>query len=123
MLRTSRVGCRNGESGRLAMASNRLELLNGILQKDPKNLLARYGLAMEYAQRGDYTNSVEHFRALIASNPNYVASYYQAGRVLQKIGEAQQAREVFEQGITACDRAGDLHARGELEAALAELSS
>ena len=105
------------------MASNRLELLSGILTKDPNNLLARYGLAMEYAQRGDYTNSLENFRALMVTNPNYVAAYYQAGRVLHKIGEGKQAREIFMQGIAACNRVGDLHARSELEAALGELSS
>ncbi len=46
----------------------------------------------------------------------------QEGRVLQKIGEWQQAREVFGQGIAACNRVGDLHARSELQAAVGELS-
>jgi Tfp pilus assembly protein PilF len=99
-----------------------LDLLNGILERDPANLLARYGLAMEYSQQGAYDNALENFRALMVSNPDYVAAYYQAGRVFQKIGKLQQAREVFEQGIATCDRVGDSHARSELEAALGEVS-
>ena len=103
------------------MATSRLEMLNGILERDPGNTLARYGLAMEYAQQGDYAHSLEQFRALIASSPDYVASYYQAGLVLQKAGEVEQAREMLTQGMAVCARVGDLHARSEMEAALREL--
>ena len=104
------------------MTASRLDLLTGIVKQDPGNLLARYGLAMEYAQQGDHDNALANFRALMVSNPDYVAAYYQAGRMLQKIGELQRAREVFEQGIAACNRVGDLHARSEMEAALGEFS-
>ena len=104
------------------MSDTRLEQLSEIVKQNPGNLLARYGLAMEYAQQGDSAKSIETFRGLIATNPNYVAAYYQAGRVLQKIGEVQQARDVFTQGIAAADRAGDLHAQSELQAALLELA-
>jgi Tfp pilus assembly protein PilF len=102
--------------------TSRLDQLSEIVRRNPGNLLAFYGLAMEYAQQGDHSKALETFRALMASNPNYVAAYYQAGRELQKIGEVQQARDVFQQGIAASNRVGDLHARSELEAALGELS-
>lgn len=103
------------------MSATRLDQLSEIVRLNPGNLLARYGLAMEYAQQGETAKAIETFRALIASHPDYVAAYYHAGRVLQKIGELEQAREVFKQGIAASDRAGDLHAQSELQAALAEL--
>jgi cytochrome c-type biogenesis protein CcmH/NrfG len=103
------------------MSTDRLDMLSAILEQDPNNLLARYGLAMEYAQRGDSARALENFHALMASNPDYVATYYQAGRVLQTIGQMQQAREVLQSGIAACDRVGNAHARSEMEAALAEL--
>ena len=104
------------------MATSRLDQLSAIVRQNPGNALARYGLAMEYAQQGDHHHALESFRALMASNPDYVATYYQAGRVLQKIGDTQQAREVLEQGIVVCNRVGDFHARSELEAALGELA-
>jgi cytochrome c-type biogenesis protein CcmH/NrfG len=104
------------------LTASRLDLLNAIIKRDPGNLLARYGLAMEYSQQGDHDQALETFRALMVSNADYVATYYQAGRMLQKIGELLQAREVFEQGIAACNRVGDFHARSELEAALGEIS-
>ena len=103
------------------MSATRLDQLSEIVKQNPGNVLARYGLAMDYAQQGDNAKSIETVRGLIADNPSYIAAYYQAGRVLQKIGEVQQARDVFNQGIAAAHRAGDLHAQGELQAALAEL--
>ena len=103
------------------MAASRLDQLSEILKQSPGNLLARYGLAVEYAQLGDHENALANLRALMASNPDYVAAYYQAGRVLQKVGDKGQAREVFEQGILACNRVGDQHAKSEMEAALGEL--
>jgi Tfp pilus assembly protein PilF len=103
-----------------SMAS-RLEQLAQIVAGNPGNTLARYGLAMEYTQSGDHTRALENFRTLMAASPNYVAAYYQAGRVLQKMGDEAQARAVLEQGIEATQRAGDMHARSEMEALLAEL--
>ncbi len=104
------------------VAASRLDQLSELVKQNPGNLLARYGLAMEYAQCGDDQKALESFRELMRSNPNYVAPYYQAGRLLQKLGEAHEAREVFQKGIAASARAGDLHAKSELEAALAELA-
>ena len=101
--------------------ASRLEQLAGIVAASPANALARYGLAMEYAQMGDHTRALENLRTLMAASPNYVAAYYQAGRVLQKMGDDPQARAVLEQGIEATMRAGDQHARSEMEALLAEL--
>ena len=103
------------------MAASRLEQLAGIVAQSPGNVLARYGLAMEYATQGAHAEAVENFRALMAASPNYVAAYYQAGRVFQKMGDVAQARAVLEQGVEASIRAGDSHARGEMEALLAEL--
>ena len=102
--------------------ASRLEQLAGIVSGNPENTLARYGLAIEYAQQKDYTRALENFRTLIASSPNYVAAYYQAAKVLQSMGDDAQARTVLEQGIEASTRIGNAHARSEMESLLAELS-
>ncbi|MBI4463959.1 MAG: tetratricopeptide repeat protein [Acidobacteria bacterium] len=103
------------------MSLSRLEALAERIERNPKDLLARYGLAMEYAQQGAGDKALEHFRILIESHPDYVAAYYQAGRLLQRMGQVQEARELWQRGIQASARVGDLHSKSELEAALAEL--
>ncbi len=103
------------------MEKNRLEILTQFVEKDPKDSFARYGLAMEYARRGEHDNAIENFRKLWELNPNYVGAYFQAGQLLARMGQRDEARRVLGEGIQAAGRVGDLHAKSEMEAALAEL--
>jgi hypothetical protein len=45
-----------------------------------------------------------------------------AGGTLAALGRKAEAAEVYRRGIAAATRKGDLHARGELDSALGELS-
>jgi Tfp pilus assembly protein PilF len=103
------------------MATNRLEILKQMLAQDPKNSFARYGLAMEYAKTGDLHGAVGEFKSLIEADSSYVAAYYHCGQTLEKLGEVEEARSVYEQGITASIQKGDAHTRSEIEAALSLL--
>jgi tetratricopeptide (TPR) repeat protein len=96
----------------------RLELLKSILAQDPKNTLARYGLAMEYGKAGRLEDAVAEYRALVANNPDYAYAYFQGGQALERLGRTDDAREMYAQGVAAAGRIGDQHARSELEAAL-----
>ena len=103
------------------MATNRLDVLRQLVERNPKDSFALYGLAMEYAQREEYEKAIEQFRTLSEVNPNYSYAYFHAGRVLAKMGRIEEARQWYEKGIEVTSRSGDLHAKGEIEAALAEL--
>jgi len=103
------------------VATNRLDVLRQLVERNPKDSFALYGLAMEYAQREEYEKAIEQFRTLSEVNPNYSYAYFHAGRVLTKLGRNEEARQWYERGIEVTTRSGDLHAKGEIEAALAEL--
>src|SRR4051794_18117235 len=103
------------------MATNRLEMLEQMVSQDPNNTFARYGLAMEYANTGDLAQAVVEFRTLLQHDENYAAAYYHAGQALEKMGKLDQARAMYEKGIEASTRKGDLHTRSEIEAALSLL--
>lgn len=103
------------------MEQSRLDILLQLIEKNPNDSFTRYGLAMEYAKREEYDKALESFRRLWEFNPDYAAAYYHAGQLLRKMGQIEEARRVFEQGIAVTSRLGDLHARSELEAALEEL--
>jgi tetratricopeptide (TPR) repeat protein len=103
------------------MATNRLEMLKQMLAQDPKNSFAQYGLAMEYANIGQLDEAVNAFQSLLATDQSYVAAYYHGGQALEKLGRVQEARAMYEQGIEASTRKGDLHTCSEIEAALSLL--
>jgi tetratricopeptide (TPR) repeat protein len=98
--------------------TNRLEVLKAMVAQNPADAFARYGLAMELVKSGELEGAVSEFRALLEHNPNYAAAYFHGGQVLEKLGNVEQARAFYEQGVQVTARTGDQHARSELQAAL-----
>ena len=95
-----------------------MEILKTMLEQNPQDAFARYGLAMEYANSGQLESAVAEFRAVREFNPNYAAAYFHGGQMLEKLGRVEDARQVYEQGIEVTARTGDQHTRSELQAAL-----
>ena len=56
--------------------------LKEILELDPKNSFARYGLAMELAGRGETEAALAEFSTLLANDPDYTAGYFMAAQTL-----------------------------------------
>jgi tetratricopeptide (TPR) repeat protein len=104
------------------MASNRLELLKGMVAQNPTDTFARYGLAMELRNSGDLEASITEFRALMANNPDYSPAYFHGGQTLERVGKLDEAREVYVLGVEAATRTGDQHAKSEMQGALDLLS-
>ena len=103
------------------MSKSRLEILLEFVAADPKDSFARFGVAMEYARLEENDKALDNFRKLWELNPDYTAAYFQAGKLLVKIGNTDMARQVLGDGIQAATRNDDLHSKSEMEAVLAEL--
>lgn len=100
---------------------DRIDALRAMLEVDPSNQFARYGLAHEFVKRGEDSKALEEFGRLLEEDPNYQAAYYHAGKALERLQSADRARDTYARGIAASHRTGDAHARSELEEALARL--
>jgi Tfp pilus assembly protein PilF len=101
---------------------SRREQIEEMLAEDPRDPFLRYGLAMEYASAGQDEEAVRCLEELLRLTPDYVPAYVQAGRALTRLQRDEQARAVYRAGISAAQAKGDLHAAGEMEAFLAELT-
>jgi tetratricopeptide (TPR) repeat protein len=95
-----------------------MQILQSMLEQNPRDSFARYGLAMEYGNGGDFDRAVAEYRTLLEYNPDYAAAYFHCGQALEKLGRIEEAREAYEKGIEVTARSGDQHARLELQAAL-----
>jgi predicted Zn-dependent protease len=93
-----------------------------LLLQDPNNVLARYGLAMEYSNAGEFARALEEFQKLVTSNPDYAAGYFMAAQTLVKAKRPEEAKKLLQDGIAAAQRKGDNHARSEMQVMLEELS-
>ena len=98
---------------------SRREVLEQFVAEKPTDAFARYGLALECMKVGDNDAATDHFQKLLEANPGYVAGYFQFGQHLSRIGKPEQARKLFSDGILVAQKAGDMHARDEMQAALA----
>jgi predicted Zn-dependent protease len=102
---------------------SRREMLQAFLDAHPNDPFARYGLAMECVKSGDDTAAENHFSQLMAEHPQYVPTYFHYGQLLARIGKAPEARRVLSDGVVTAQKAGDSHARDELQAALDDLKN
>ena len=100
---------------------SRLEMLQGILTQDPNNKLARYGLAMEYANADQVDAALAEFQKLITLDPTYANAYFMGAQALQKAERIDEAKAMLQQGIAAAQKNGNRHAESEMQAMLDQL--
>lgn len=100
---------------------DKVALLTEILEQDPKNAFARYGLAMEYAGRGEASTAIAEFDRLLHDHPDYTAGYFMAAQTLAGTGEKTRALGYLRLGLDCAQRTGNQHAFNEMEAMLGEL--
>ncbi len=97
-------------------------MLNEILTQNPNDAFARYGLAMEFSNKGDLEKALQEFEKLLSAHPDYTAGYFMAAQTLAKSNRAEEARKMLSEGIASASRTGNAHAQSEMEAMLAEIS-
>lgn len=100
---------------------DKVAMLNEILAMNPTDAFARYGLAMEYAGRGEVDTALAEFGQLLAEHPDYTAGYFMAAQTLAKAGRTTEARGRLTEGIASAQRTGNQHALNEMQAMLDEL--
>ena len=103
------------------MTGSRLEAIEKRAREHPEDVFANYALAMEYASAGRVDDAIDAYRALHQRRPDYLATYYQLGKLLAQAGRREEAREVFDAGVNVARRAGNEHTLNELQEALSQL--
>ena len=96
-------------------------MLTEILDQNPNDAFARYGLAMEYTNQGATEKALEEFGKLLSAHPDYTAGYFMAAQTLVRAERTEEARKMLEDGIRSAQRTGNGHAQSEMEGLLAEL--
>lgn len=96
-------------------------MLKAFIAQRPADPFPRYGLALEYKNAGRLEEAQGEFASLMGAHPTYTAAYLHAGNNAVALGRVEDARAIYTRGLEACIKAGDSHARGEIEGALATL--
>lgn len=97
---------------------SRLEQLLTFYKEDPHDAFTVYALATEYRSAGDAATAWQYYQKLLAEHPDYVGTYYHAGKLRQEQGYLDEAENILRTGLTVARKAGQMHAAAELQGAL-----
>ena len=77
----------------------RIEMLTSMLGSDPGDLFMNYALAVEYMADHREADAEAQFKKVLALEPDYIAAYYQLGKLYESQGNIQEALSFFRTGL------------------------
>ena len=101
---------------------DKIAALTEILNANPTDSFARYGLAMAYASEGRSEKALAEYDTIIRTNADYVPAYQMSAQQLLKAGRTSEAEERLKEGLAACERTGNTHAASEMQAMLDDIA-
>ena len=100
---------------------DKIAMLSDILQQNPADSFARYGLAMAHLGNNDTEAALTEFQATTTHNPDYVPAYQMSAQTLARLHRSEEAIGRLRLGLAAAQRTGNAHAASEMQALLDEL--
>jgi tetratricopeptide (TPR) repeat protein len=101
----------------------RVDLFRGVLEIDPGDVVANFGLGKLLADLGRPAEAVDHFERALAAQPDYSMAYAQLGLCLEAVGDRERAAEILRRGIAVAAGKGDLMPKRTMELRLEALES
>lgn len=101
---------------------SRLERLKKLVEADPQDPLAHYGVGLEYINREQWTDAAGAFTKTIECDAAYAAAYYHKGRAQIEAGRNEDARRTLTAGIEVARSTGDLKTEAEMRDLLEALA-
>ena len=101
------------------MAQSKVELFAQMARDQPDNEMVWYGLANEHVKLEQWREAAEALNRVVGLKPDYTAAYQLLGTALANLGEREEARRVWRDGIAVAKRAGAWKAQQHMEGLLA----
>jgi predicted Zn-dependent protease len=105
------------------MAEDRLKALLAIAETQPAEVMIWYGLANEYVKLERWPEAVDALRRTTAINADFSSAYQMLGTALMKLGQREEARLAWTEGVEVAARTGAWNARQHMERLLAGLEN
>lgn len=104
-------------------ARERIGMFKEVLELDPEDALATFGMGSAYMQLNDYESAVPYLQKATQLQQDYSAAFLNLGKCLEFLGQAGEARRAFRAGIEAATRKGDFMPMREMERRLKQLEA
>ena len=93
----------------------RLEKLLNFLQNEPNDPFLKYAIATEYLNSNEWEKAIAYYEDLLNNHPDYVGTYYHAGKLYEQIDRKADAISTYKKGMEVARGARDMHAFSELQ--------
>ena len=87
-------------------------------RQKPDDAFIKFAIAQEYAGMQMDNEAMAYFNSLLTGFPQYLPTYYQLGKLLERKEDLTQAMSIYRQGIIVAKSTNDLKTAGELSEAL-----
>ncbi len=108
---------------READQKRREEMFRQVLEIDPDDALAHFGMGELAVERGRFARAVDHLEKAIANDPQHSAAILALGSALEGLGDTERAHETYERGIEVAAKKGDLATANKMQDRLNALTS
>ncbi|MCC6601078.1 MAG: hypothetical protein IT223_10450 [Crocinitomicaceae bacterium] len=100
------------------MTQDRLKMIETMLETNPKDSFLHYAASLEHQRNGDVSQAIKTLKGIIKNDPEYLASYYQLGKMLEHKGKSEEAIDIYRAGKSVAKKQNDMKTLGELSEAL-----
>jgi predicted Zn-dependent protease len=97
---------------------SRIEIFQEMTRQQPDDAMIWYGLASEYTKLERWNEAADALRRVVTLNPDYTAAFQMLGTAHMNLGETEEARRAWTEGVEAANRTGAWKARQHMEGLL-----
>jgi folate-binding protein YgfZ len=100
----------------------REEMFRMVLEIDPEDALAHFGMGELAVERGRFSEAVDHLEKAIESDPAHSAAILALGAAFEGLDDRERARDHYEAGIEVAAKKGDLATAQKMQERLTALA-
>ncbi len=93
----------------------RESMFRQVLEIDPEDTLANYGLGSIAVEKGDWQKARHHLQIVLNQDPKYSVAYLALGRALKGLGLLEEAKNIWLEGIKISAAKGDLMPANQMQ--------
>ncbi len=95
--------------------AQRESMFRQVLEIDPEDTLANYGLGSIAVEKGQWQTAREHLERVILQDPKYSVAYLALGKALKGLGLVEEAKKIWQEGIKVSAAKGDLMPANQMQ--------
>jgi tetratricopeptide (TPR) repeat protein len=95
--------------------SQRESMFKQVLEIDPDDTLANYGIGSIAVEKGEWQLARDHLEHVLKQDPKYSVAYLALGRALKGLGLNEEAKAIWREGIKVSAAKGDLMPANQMQ--------